>query len=39
MAAMRTTIHAVGDVTPGWPSHKDVIETIAQTMHAELVEV
>ena len=38
MAAMRTAIHAVGDATPGWPSHKDVMEMIAQTMHAELVE-
>lgn len=38
MAAMRTAIHAVGDATPGWPSHKDVMEMIAQTMHAELVD-
>lgn len=38
MAAMRTAIHAVGDATPGWPSHEDVMEMIAQTMRAELVE-
>lgn len=38
MAAMRTAIHAVGDATPGWPLHKDVMELIAQTMRAKLVE-
>lgn len=38
MAAMRAAIHAVGDATPGWPSHKDIMEMVAQTMRAELVE-
>lgn len=38
MAAMRTAIHAVGDATPGWPLHRDVLEMIAQTMRAELIE-
>lgn len=37
MGAMRSAIHAVGDATPGWPSHKVIMEMIAQTMHAEIV--
>lgn len=37
MAAMRAAIHAVGDSTPGWPRHKDVMDMIAQTMNASVV--
>lgn len=39
MAATRSAIHAVGDSTPGWPSHKVIMELIAEKMSAELVEM
>lgn len=39
VSAMRAAIHAVGDATPGWPTHKDIMEVTAQTMRAEVVEM
>lgn len=38
VTAMRTAIHAAGDSTPGWPSSRMLLDAVASTIHADLVE-
>jgi hypothetical protein len=38
ITAMRNAIHAAGNATPGWPSHRAWMDgLVGQSMHAEVV--